>query len=237
MSNGKITIYVDDVEVTTEAGKTIMEACDAVGIYIPRLCYHKDLVPAGHCRVCTVKVNGKPTNACTFPVQEGLVVENDTDELKEFRRHVIEMLFVEGNHVCPYCEKQGNCELQALAYRFGMLAPTYPYLYPKIEVDATHPDVYIDRNRCVLCGRCVRASRDLDGKSVFGFVGRGKGKRIAVNAEHSLSETQLQAADRAAEICPTGSIVVKRTGYRVPYGKRLYDKEPIGSDIEAKAKG
>ena len=214
-----------------------MEACDAAGIYIPRLCYHKDLIPAGHCRVCTVKVNGKPTNACTFPVAEGLVVENETEELTEFRRHLIEMLFVEGNHVCPYCEKQGNCELQALAYRLGMLAPTYPYLYPKIEVDATHPDVYIDRNRCVLCGRCVRASRDLDGKSVFGFVGRGQGKRIAVNAEHSLSETQLQAADRAAEICPTGSIVVKRTGYRVPYGKRLYDKEPIGSDIEAKTKG
>jgi len=237
MSDGTITIYVDEVEVTTKAGKTIMEACDKAGIYIPRLCYHKDLVPAGHCRVCTIKVNGKPTNACTFPAQEGLVIENDTAELNEFRRHVIEMLFVEGNHVCPYCEKQGNCELQALAYRFGMLAPTYPYLYPKIEVDATHPDVYIDRNRCVLCGRCVRASRDLDGKSVFGFVGRGIDKRIAINAEHSLSETQLKAADRAAEICPTGSIVVKRTGYRVPYGKRLYDREPIGSDIEAKVKG
>ena len=237
MSNGKITIYVDDVEVTTEPGKTIMEACDEAGIYIPRLCYHKDLIPAGHCRVCTIKVNGKPTNACTFPAQEGLVVESNTEELNEFRRHIIEMLFVEGNHICPYCEKQGNCELQALAYRLGMTAPTYPYLYPKIEVDASHPDVYIDRNRCVLCGRCVRASRDLDGKSVFGFVGRGNQKRIAVNAEHSLSETQLGAADRAAEICPTGSIVIKRTAYTVPYGKRLYDKKPIGSDIEQKAKG
>ena len=236
MSNGKITIYVDDVEVAAKPGTTIMEACDEAGIYIPRLCYHKDLIPAGHCRVCTVKVNGKPTNACTFPVQEGLVVENNTEELLEYRRHIIEMLFVEGNHICPYCEKQGNCELQALAYRLGMTAPTYPYLYPKIEVDASHPDVYIDRNRCVLCGRCVRASRDLDGKSVFGFEGRGKKKRIAVNAEHSLSETQLKAADRAAEICPTGSIVVKRTAYKVPYGQRLYDKEPIGSDIEQKAK-
>jgi [NiFe] hydrogenase diaphorase moiety small subunit len=236
MSKGKITLYVDNIEVETEPGKTVMEACDASGIYIPRLCYHKDLIPGGHCRVCTIKVNGKPTNACTFPAQEGLVIENNTEELTAFRRSIIEMLFVEGNHICPFCEKQGNCELQALAYRFGMIVPTYPYLYPKIEVDASHPDVYIDRNRCVLCGRCVRASRDLDGKSVFGFVGRGKDKRIAVNAEHSLSETQLTAADKAAEICPTGSIVVKRTAYRVPYGKRLYDHEPIGSDIEKRAK-
>ena len=164
------------------------------------------------------------------------MVENDTDELKELRRNNIEMLFVEGNHVCPYCEKQGNCELQALAYRLGMIAPTYPYLFPKIEVDASHPDVYIDRNRCVICGRCVRASRDIDGKSVFGFVGRGNDKHIAVNAEHNLSETQLTAADRAADICPTGSIVVKKTAYKVPYGKRTYDQEPIGSDIEKRVK-
>lgn len=236
MSKGKITIYIDEIEVETEPGKTIMEACDASGIYIPRLCYHKDLIPGGHCRVCTIRVNGKPTNACTFPAQEGLVVENNTDELNELRRNIIEMLFVEGNHVCPYCEKQGNCELQALAYRLGMTVPTYPYLYPSIEVDASHPDVYIDRNRCVICGRCVRASRDIDGKSVFGFVGRGKNKRIAVNAEHNLSETQITAADKASDICPTGSIVIKRTGYTVPYGKRLYDHEPIGTDIEKSAK-
>jgi len=232
MSDDRVTIYIDDEEVEAKIGQTILEAADQAGIYIPRLCYTEGLVPGGHCRVCTIKVNGKPTNACTFPVQEGLVIENNIDELNAMRRHIIEMLFVEGNHICPYCEKAGNCELQALAYRLGMTAPTYHYLFPKIEVDASHPDVYIDRNRCVLCGRCVRASRDVDGKSVFGFEGRGINKRIVVNADHNLSETQLAAADRAAEICPVGSIVVKRTGYKIPYGQRLYDVEPIGSDIE-----
>jgi [NiFe] hydrogenase diaphorase moiety small subunit len=232
MGNETITIIVDDVEVPAGADQTVLEACDAAGIYIPRLCYHPELVPGGNCRVCTCKVNGKPMNTCTLPAQNGMVIENNTPELTEMRRHIIEMLFVEGNHVCPFCEASGRCELQALAYRFGMTTPQYPYRYPVIAVDASHPDVYIDRNRCVLCGRCVRSSRDLDKKWVFGFEGRGSKKRIAVNADHGLSETRLEAADKAASLCPTGSIVIKRQAFRVPYGKRPYDKQPIGSDIE-----
>jgi [NiFe] hydrogenase diaphorase moiety small subunit len=231
----KFTIIIDGKEVEAKAGQTIMEAAIASNIYIPHLCYHQELIPGGHCRVCTVMVNGRPQSACTHPASEGMVIENDTEQLLEERRRLIEMLFVEGNHFCPFCEKQGNCELQALAYRFGMIAPTLPYLNKVIEVDATHPDVYIDRNRCVLCTRCIRASRDLDGKSVFGLEGRGPDERIALNTRGSLSDTQLAAVDRAAELCPTGSIVVKRVGYAIPYGKRKYDREPIGSEIEKSA--
>jgi [NiFe] hydrogenase diaphorase moiety small subunit len=228
----KLTIIIDSKEVEAKASQTIMESAMASGVYIPHLCYQQELAPGGHCRVCTVMVNGRPQSACTHPVAEGLVIDNDTPELLEERRRIIEMLFVEGNHFCPFCEKQGDCELQALAYRFGMIAPTLPYLHRKIEVDATHPDIFIDRNRCVLCGRCVRASRDLDGKSVFGFEGRGPQTSIALNTKAKLSDTQLDAADKAASICPTGSIVVKRVGYATPYGKRKFDKEPIGSEIE-----
>ena len=227
-----INIVIDGKQVKAEPGQTIMEAADKAGIYIPRLCYHKDLIPGGHCRVCTVKVNGKPTNACSMPAADGMVIENDTEELKTARRSLIEMLFVEGNHFCPFCEKSGNCELQALAYRLGMIAPTYPYQFRNPKVDASHKDVFIDRNRCVLCGRCVRASRDSDGKGVFGFEDRGMDKKVAVDSPEGLSETALDAADRAADICPTGSIVVKRVGYSMPYGTRKFDKEPIGSEIE-----
>jgi [NiFe] hydrogenase diaphorase moiety small subunit len=229
----KITINIDGKEIKAKAGQTIMEAAIDAGIYIPHLCYSQELIPGGHCRVCTVMVNGRPQSACTHPVGDGMVIENDTPELLEERRQLIEMLFVEGNHFCPFCEKQGNCELQALAYRFGMIVPTLPYLHKKIAVDASHPDVFIDRNRCVLCGRCIRASRDVDGKSVFGFEGRGPDKKISVNSKNeTLSDTGLKAADKAASICPTGSIVVKRVGYAIPYGQRKFDKEPIGSEIE-----
>ncbi|MBN2582403.1 MAG: (2Fe-2S)-binding protein [Planctomycetes bacterium] len=230
-----ITFTIDGKEVSAQPGQTIMQAADAAGIYIPRLCAFEGLVPHGSCRVCTVMVNGRPQAACTQPVADGIVVENDTDKIRTIRRDIIEMLFVEGNHYCMFCEKSGNCELQALAYRFGIAAPKYPYLFPKREVDATHPDVFIDRNRCVLCGRCVRASRDLDGKCVFEFVGRGPEKRVAVNAQANLADTDLKTTDKAVEVCPVGAILKKRVGYAVPVGQRRYDHKPIGSDIEQAA--
>lgn len=228
-----ITFKIDGVEVKGCPGQTIMEAADEAGIYIPRLCYLKDLTPHGSCRVCTVKIDGRAQAACTQPVAEGIEVENNTDELNENRRDIVDMFFVEGNHFCMFCEKSGNCELQAMAYRLGICVPKYPFQFPECSLDATHPDIFIDRNRCILCGRCVSASKDIDGKSVFEFVGRGPEKKVAVNAD-TLAETDMSIADRAADVCPVGAIIKKRVGFEVPIGKRLYDTEPIGSDIEAK---
>ncbi len=229
-----ITFMIDGVEIEGEPGQTILQAADEAGIYIPRLCAHKDLVPFGSCRVCTVLVNGRPQAACTQPIGPGIIVENNCEKLNHLRKNLIEMLFVEGNHYCMFCEKSGNCELQALAYRFGIMAPKYPYQFPDREVDASHPDIFIDRNRCILCARCVRASRDLDGKGVFEFVGRGPEKRVAVNAEAHLANTEANVTDKAISICPVGALMAKHEGYKVPIGKRLYDHKPIGSDIEEK---
>ncbi len=228
----KITFMIDGVEIQAQPGQTIMVAADAAGIYIPRLCAHKDLTPFGSCRVCTVLVNGRPQSACTQPAAEGIMVENNSEKMTKMRASLIEMLLVEGNHYCPYCEKSGNCELQALAYRFGVMAPKYPFMFPDRDIDASHPDIFIDRNRCVLCGRCVRASRDLDGKGVFEFVGRGPEKRVEVNAEARLVDTDANVADKAVDICPVGALMRKRVGFEVPIGERLYDSKPIGSDIE-----
>jgi [NiFe] hydrogenase diaphorase moiety small subunit len=121
-----------------------------------------------------------------------------------------------------------------MAYRLGIRAPEYEYFFRERDVDATHPDVFIDHNRCIRCARCVRTSRDVDGKHVFQFVGRGTHKRIAVNSAAGLGGTDVAAADEAVEACPTGALMRKRVGYAVPIGKRLYDHEPIGSDIAAR---
>jgi len=231
-----IKLTIDGVEITAEPGQTVLEAVQAAGIYIPRLCAKEELSPFGSCRVCTVMVNGRPQSACTHPVSDGMVVENNTVELLQLRRDIIDMLFVEGNHFCMFCEKSGNCELQALAYRLGITHPRFPYLFPENrDLDASHPDLFIDRNRCILCARCIRASRDLDGKSVFEFVGRGPEKRVAVNAEAALADTDAAAADKASDICPVGALLRKRVGYATPVGQRLYDKDPIGSHIEQSA--
>ncbi len=228
----KIRFIIDDQEVEGLPGQTILEAAQAAGVYIPRLCHRDGLSPHGSCRVCTCLVNGRAMATCTQPVAPGIIVESKSERVVEIRRCLVEMLFVEGNHFCMFCERSGNCELQALAYRFGITAPRYPYLFPQRELDASHKEIFIDRNRCVLCGRCVRASREVDHKQVFDFVGRGPGKRVQVNAEAGLASTDAQVADEAMQACPVGAIVIKRTGYAVPVGQRRYDHEAIGSEIE-----
>ncbi|MBT8042145.1 MAG: 2Fe-2S iron-sulfur cluster binding domain-containing protein [Kiritimatiellales bacterium] len=227
-----IKIKIDGKEIEARLGQTIMQAADEAGIYIPRLCAHPDLKPIGSCRVCTVVVDGRAQAACVKPVMEGMEIMNETPELLQHRRNIIDMMFVEGNHFCMFCEKSGNCELQALAYRFGITAPQYPYQFPEKDVDATHPDIMLDHNRCIMCARCVRASQELDGKNVFQSIGRGFERKIGVDGERALGDTDMAVTDKAADICPVGCIIKKRVGFEVPVGKRIYDKEPIGSDIE-----
>ncbi len=233
MSN-KVIFTVDGASVQGEQGQTILQAAALAGIYIPHLCAMKGLTPWGSCRVCTVLANGRPQAACTMPIAEGMVVESETAELKDLRASLVEMLFVEGNHFCMFCEKSGNCELQALAYRMGILSPRHPYMFPTRRLDASHPDVMFDFNRCIQCARCIRASQELDGKHVFQFIGRGAHKRIGVNAKSGAAGTNLGVIDKAAEVCPVGCIVKKRVGFAVPVGQRLFDSKPIGTEIESR---
>jgi [NiFe] hydrogenase diaphorase moiety small subunit len=157
-----------------------------------------------------------------------MVVESETPDLNDDRRALTEMLFVEGNHICPACEKTGNCDLQAVGYHLGMAALRFDHFYPPRDLDASHPDVVLDRNRCILCALCVRASREIDGKDVFAIAGRGLQSRIVVNAPSGrLGDTNLSVDDAAVRVCPVGAILVKREAYRVPIGERKYDVHPI----------
>ena len=237
MSEQIVHITVDGVRIPARVGQSVLQACDAAGIYIPRLCYHPDLEPGGHCRLCTCKMNNRYGASCHTLVADGMIVESNTQELNDDRRALVEMMFVEGNHICPSCEKSGDCVLQAMAYRLGLEQPQLPYQWTPKPIDATHPDIYIDRNRCILCCRCVRASREEDDKSVFGLEGRGIHMQLAVNSAEGAGGTNLDRADKAAEVCPVACIVVKETAFRTPYGHRRFDQAPIGSEIEAKRPG
>jgi [NiFe] hydrogenase diaphorase moiety small subunit len=233
MSEKTVNLTIDGEEVKAKLGQTIMEAADEAGVYIPRLCYLKGLTPHGSCRVCVVNVNGRPQTSCTQPAGEGMKVENETEEIQGLRRDIVDMLFVEGNHICPSCEKSGNCELQAVAYKLGIAVPKYPYQFPVRDIDASHKDIFLDMNRCILCARCVEASRDLDGKTVFEFINRGPDKKIAVNSDAKLSDTNLDISDKVVDVCPVGSILRKKVGFSVPVGERDFDKQEIGAEIES----
>jgi len=173
-------------------------------------------------------VNGRHMASCTTQAAAGQVVESDTEELNAERRTLLQMLFVEGNHVCPACEKSGRCQLQALAYYTGMLSPHFTHFFPLRRIDASHPDVVLDFNRCILCELCVRASRDVDKKNVFGVTGRGINAKLIVNAASGkLGDTDFSVDDKAFHVCPVGAILPKHKGFEVPIGERLYDQQPI----------
>ncbi|OGS33461.1 MAG: hypothetical protein A2293_16680 [Elusimicrobia bacterium RIFOXYB2_FULL_49_7] len=227
-----IRFEIDGKECLADTGTYLIEAAKKNNVYIPYLCNLPGIKPRGSCRICTVKINGKLATACTTPVTEGMKVESQIPELDELRKSIVEILFVEGNHFCPSCEKSGSCELQALAYRFRITSPRFPYLFPKREVEAAHPKLLKDHNRCILCKRCIRAIKDEQGRSLFAFRKRGHLTEISIDTETSASISD-DLAKKAMEICPVGAIIRKRKGFDVPIGKRKWDQRQIGSEVEA----
>jgi len=222
------TIMIDGRTVAFEEGQTIMEAAIAADVYILHLCHNPNYEPHGSCKLCTVKVNGRNCTACTFPAQAGQVIENQTETLNQDRKRITQMLFVEGNHFCPSCEKTGNCQLQGVGYYLKMQDNHFPHFFANREVDASHPDVLIDHNRCIFCSLCVRSSQVDDGKDVFAIGGRGLNKRLIINSKTGkLKDSDLEVNDCAAHICPTGAILIKRTAYSIPIGERIYDKQQV----------
>jgi [NiFe] hydrogenase diaphorase moiety small subunit len=231
----KLGFTIDGQACAASPGQTILEAALASGIYIPSLCRYEGLKPAGSCRICTVRAGGRYMAACTQPVAEGMAVENMVPDLEDMRKAIVEMLFVEGNHLCPSCEKSGNCELQALGYRYQMLVPRFPYEFPVKSVEPAGTRILLDPNRCVKCLRCVRGVKARDGRSVFGSLHRSRRKRISADRALASALSGAQAR-QAMDRCPVGSILKKEVGFVVPIGRRKFDRVPIGSDIE-KAKG
>lgn len=228
MSANPNTITIDGQEIPFTAKQTIMDAALAAGIYIPHLCHYPGLPPSGNCRLCVVDTGNRNVAACITPAVAGQEIRNNTPKLNEVRKAITQMLFVEGNHICPSCEKTGNCKLQAMGYYLGMLEDHFPQFYQRRVIDASHAEILLDRGRCILCDLCVRASRDVDGKNVFAIAGRGTNAHLIVNSPTGkLADSTIATTDLAATICPVGAILIKEQGYQVPVGQRIYDQHTI----------
>jgi [NiFe] hydrogenase diaphorase moiety small subunit len=225
-----ITFNIDGRACTANKGENLIEAAKQNGVFIPTLCHFKHLNPLGSCRVCTINLNGKATAGCSVFVEEGMHIEVNTPELLDTRKAILEMMFVEGNHFCPSCEKSGDCQMQNLGYETGIRFARYPHLFIDRIVDARPERIVINQNRCIKCKRCFEEVETNDGYKVFNFSNKGNKTIVAIDYEQEAKLSQAQA-EYAMQICPTGSILVKGKSFSKPFGERKFDQGIEGKTI------
>lgn len=222
-----VNITIDGKSLQAEAGRNLVQVAKENGIFIPTLCYYNHIEPPlGTCRVCTCKINGKYAPACTEKISEGLAVEVNTPELQDTRKAVVEMMFAEGNHVCPACEKSGNCDLQHVGYELGVSATRFPHLFKDRIIDFHPKRLIMEHNRCIKCLRCVVDVVTDAGKSVFTYQNRGNETYVGVDYEQEALLSDEQAVN-AMKICPTGAIIVRGVSMARPFGERMYDESSV----------
>jgi bidirectional [NiFe] hydrogenase diaphorase subunit len=206
------TLTIDGKALGGREDETILELARENGIDIPTLCQMDGLSILGACRLCLVEVKGwnRLVPACATYIDEGMEVITDSPRLRNYRRQIVELLFAEGNHVCSACVSNGNCELQDIAVRLGMDHVRYPFLNPVRSVDMSHERFVIDRNRCILCARCVRVCAEIEGAHTWDIDGRGVEARIIADLSDPWGESRTCTwCGKCVNLCPTGALVEK----------------------------
>ncbi len=157
------------------------------------------------------------------------------DELDAKRRTLLQLLFVEGNRFCPWCEKSGDCALQATAYELGMLTPHFDHFYPDRPVDAPRTPTCCSSSTAASCASCACAPAAMSmARTCSHSPGAAPGRIWWSNSDTGrLADTDFAATDRAAAVCPVGVILKKRVGFAVPIGQRTYDRQPISAGLRA----
>ncbi len=206
------TLKIDGRDVSAREDETILELAEENGIFIPTLCRIEGLSLVGACRLCLVEVAGmnKLVPACLTYATEGMEVSTDSERLRNYRRMILELLFSEGHHICAVCVSNGKCELQALAQRLGMDHVRFANLQQERLVDMTHERFVVDRNRCILCARCVRVCDEIEWAHTWDVKGRGVDARVITDLATPWGESDTcTSCGKCVRVCPVGAIVEK----------------------------
>ncbi|TRZ48081.1 MAG: 4Fe-4S dicluster domain-containing protein [Dehalococcoidia bacterium] len=228
-----INLNINGIKVKAEAGRTVLEAALAAGIYIPNLCYHPDIPPIGACRLCIVEidgVNGFPT-ACTTTVKEGMVVRADTPKIQELRKNIIWLILSEH----PKALKESS-QLKKVVEWIGVkeLLPGFIPRPKGLPLLAEEPLFAMDLDRCILCGRCVSMCQEIRGVGAIGFINRGINTIIGTNCDLRMRDSGCKFCLACVEVCPTGALIDKEEFEERDREKTLLpckDACPAGIDI------
>lgn len=203
-----VTIKINNKEILTNSHGTILQACEEIGIQIPRFCYHDKLSVAGNCRMCLVQVSNaiKPIASCAVTVAEGMSIFTDTSVVKKAREGVMEFLLANHPLDCPICDQGGECDLQDQAMLFGNDRGRFYDLKRSVEDKNLGPLIKTIMTRCIHCTRCVRFSEELGGERELGMTGRGNYSEIGTYVEATLKS---EVSGNIIDLCPVGALTSK----------------------------
>lgn len=206
-----IHLTINNIPVEVPKGTKIMQAAKTLGIDIPHLCYHEDQRIKAHCRLCSVEVTGKRRllAACSTEVWEGMDVHTDTEIVRDTQVSILQLMLANHHKDCLSCPRNQNCDLQRLCSRFNILKSPLPSVVkdePRIE---TNPSIVRDPSKCIRCGRCIRACKDVQGIAALTYAGRSNDIVVTTAFNKPMEKTDCVLCGQCSLVCPTGAIVEK----------------------------
>jgi len=207
-----VTFTMNGKEIKAKKGKTILECARENDIYIPTLCYDETLSIYGGCRLCVVEVEGAKNlvASCTTAATEGMVIHTESEKVVKARKNVIDLLLSSHPVDCLTCEKAGECDLQDVAYRYGVKGPSYVGEVKEYAVDDANPVIARDPNKCILCGKCVRVCDEIQVTHAIDFVDRGFGATVGTPFGEPISYEICRLCGQCISVCPTGALTNKQ---------------------------
>jgi|AGTN01.3.fsa_nt_gi NADH-quinone oxidoreductase, chain G len=234
-------LTIDGRELEVEAGTTILQAAEQLGIEIPRFCYHERLAIAGNCRMCLVEVEKmpKPVASCAMPVGEGMVVHTNNANVRKARQGVMEFLLVNHPLDCPICDQGGECDLQDQAMAYGGGRSRYGEEKRAVESDSYGPLVQTWMTRCIHCTRCIRFITEVAGSPVLGGLGRGEHMEVSKYVDAALSS---ELSGNLIDLCPVGALTNKPAAYtyrswELKKTESIDTMDALGAAIRVDARG
>jgi len=211
----EVTLTIDGREVTVPEGTLVINAAEAIGIYIPRFCYHKRLEPAGACRMCLVEIEGfpKPQTSCTVSVKPGMVVHTDTEAVRQMRASILEFILMHHPLDCPVCDKGGECDLQDLTLTYGTRLQRHDF--PRMHFRKAYRiggHIVLDQERCIECYRCVRFLEEWGEGLRFAFHERGD--RSVIETFGALPMVDTRFVGNTIDLCPVGALTSETFRFR-----------------------